>query len=37
MKNLVLLRHAKSSWDYDVADHQSPSGQKRNSAYSGHD
>ena len=24
MKNLYLVRHAKSSWEYDVSDHQRP-------------
>jgi phosphohistidine phosphatase len=24
MKNLVLVRHAKSSWEYDVIDHERP-------------
>ena len=24
MKNLILVRHAKSSWEYDVIDHQRP-------------
>ena len=28
MKNLVLLRHAKSSWDYDVADRNRPLAKK---------
>lgn len=24
MKNLILVRHAKSSWEYDVIDHERP-------------
>lgn len=24
MKNLILIRHAKSSWEHDVIDHERP-------------
>lgn len=24
MKKLILVRHAKSSWEYDVIDHERP-------------
>ncbi len=24
MKNLYLVRHAKSSWEYDLTDHERP-------------
>ncbi|MDO7173607.1 SixA phosphatase family protein [Mariniflexile sp. AS56] len=28
MKNLILIRHAKSSWQYDVIDHERPLNEK---------